>query len=90
MKDNVRERIAIIAKNSIKYIDIIIDEWNNGNSVVLLDYNIPLVTIEKMLDEANVKKCYIEKGLLNSCVINSNKINYINFDLQNNAVCGSE
>lgn len=87
MKDNVRERIAIIAKNSIKYIDIIIDEWNNGNSVVLLDYNIPLVTIERMLDEANVKKCYIEKGLLNSCVINSNKINYINFDLQNNDVC---
>lgn len=48
MKDNVRERIAIIAKNSIKYIDIIIDEWNNGNSVVLLDYNIPLVTIDNI------------------------------------------
>ncbi|MDD2492317.1 MAG: class I adenylate-forming enzyme family protein [Bacilli bacterium] len=85
MKKNSQSRIAIIAKNSIKYIELIIDEWNKGNCIVLLDYNIPYSTIQTMLDEANVNICYVENGLF----INKNnfkKIKYIYFDVQSKNV----
>lgn len=85
MKNKVQERIAILAKNSIKYIEIIIDEWNKGNCVVLLDYNIPYATIQTMLDEAKVNICYVENGLFDDESNYVSKIKYIYFDsLSNN------
>lgn len=34
-------RVALIGDNSPEYVSLILDIWNTGNSVVLLDKNIP-------------------------------------------------
>lgn len=54
-------RVALIGENSIEYINILLDIWNNGNCAVLLDYRIPSATAVEMMVEAQVKECYIER-----------------------------
>ena len=57
----MNRRIAIISDNSIEYVKKIIEIWNNGDSVVLMDWRIPFPTIIKNIKLANAKFCYIEK-----------------------------
>ena len=56
-------RVALIGENSVGYINVLIDIWNNGDCAILLDWKIPYLTIIEMMREANVSKCYIEKTL---------------------------
>lgn len=54
-------RTALIGENSVEYVNALIDIWNNSDCAVLLDWRIPFPTIIKMMKEANVNKCYIER-----------------------------
>lgn len=56
------ERIALMGKNSIEYISLLIDIWNNGNCAALLNWRIPALSAIEMMKEARVHKCYIEKN----------------------------
>ena len=55
------KRIAIIAENSIKYIEIIIDAWNMGNTVVLIDFKIPAQSCLELMGKACVQKVYTDR-----------------------------
>lgn len=57
------DRIALIGENSIEYISILLEIWNEGNSAVLLDWRLPFQTAVEMMNEAEVHKCFIEKNL---------------------------
>ena len=59
------ERIAIIGENSLSYIRILLDIWNEGNSAVLIDYMTPEDVCLKLMTEAEVKKCYIDDKIIN-------------------------
>lgn len=58
-------RIALIGENSIEYVSILLDIWNQGDCAVLLDWNIPFQTALDMMKDADVHTCYIEKKYLN-------------------------
>lgn len=58
------ERVAIIGENSVEYVREILQIWNLGNCAVLIDFRIPIYTARKMMQEANVHKCYLQKSLL--------------------------
>lgn len=57
-------RIAIVAGNSVHYIEILLDIWNHGDSAVLIDRNIPTDTLMHLLLEAQVEACYIDENIL--------------------------
>ena len=57
-------RVALIGENSIKYIEKLLDIWNGGDCAVLLDWRIPFETAVKMMREADVARCYVERRLL--------------------------
>ena len=59
-------RIGLVGDNSIGMIEQVINIWNNGDCVVLVDWRIPYNSIIEMLESVNVKKCYIEKKILDS------------------------
>ena len=63
-------RIALIGENSVEYVNILLEIWNCGDCAVLLDWRIPLTTSFKMMREADVSICYIEKKLLEQTEIN--------------------
>ncbi len=56
-------RVAIVGDNSVSYIDILLDVWNQGDSAVLIDSHIPTKAMIDLLIEAQVKVCYIDKNL---------------------------
>ncbi len=57
------ERIGIIMDNSIEMVECIIEIWNSGNSVVIIDFRTPLQQIIKTMKEIDVKKCYVDTAL---------------------------
>ena len=79
-------RCALIGENSIGYINTLIDIWNNGDCAVLLDWRIPFSTAVEMMIEADVRTCFIEKGLF-SKVENEipNSIDFITYEKQNSS-----
>lgn len=79
-------RVALIGENSIGYIRKLIEIWNHGDCAVLLDWNVPVLTMIKMMRQANVQECYIEKGLFESfrCV-KTYDIHFIVFDRECNS-----
>lgn len=66
MKELTLKRIAIMGENSIELIEKIIEIWNDGDSVVLIDSKLPVNVICDLLIEANVAICYVEKDLYQS------------------------
>lgn len=55
-------RVALIGENSVEYVNVLLDIWNNGDCAVLLDWRIPFATAVKMMVEAGVTRCCIENG----------------------------
>lgn len=55
-------RIAIIAENSLEYINKIIDIWNSGNCAVLIDWRVPCNTSINMMEECDVEECFIDEN----------------------------
>lgn len=49
-------RIALIGQNSVEYVDKLLTIWNDGDSAVLIDWQIPIETAVRMMNEAAVKK----------------------------------
>ena len=56
-------RIALIGKNSVNYLSLLIDIWNNGNCAVLIDWQTPFYTAMEMMREARVRLCYVQDDL---------------------------
>lgn len=59
----MNSRIGLIGQNSIECIDLILKIWNNGDSVALIDWRTPFDTVLRLLDEAHITRCYIEKSI---------------------------
>lgn len=53
-------RIALIGENSIEYVEKMLDVWNEGGCVVLIDCQIPPKVVADMILETRVGKCYVE------------------------------
>lgn len=74
-------RVALIGDNSIQYISFIVDIWNSGDCVVLIDKNTPQQVAIDMMMEAEVTKCIIDQKVINNWEIDtSNSIYYEIFD----------
>lgn len=58
-------RIALIGENSVDYVNILLDIWNNGDCAVLLNPNTPLRSALQMMEDAGVTQCYIEEEIYN-------------------------
>lgn len=79
-------RVALIGENSIEYISALLDIWNDGNCAVLLDWRIPFETATRMMREADVSRCYIEKNILEKLETNLPKtIEFICYGRSGNA-----
>lgn len=59
----MKKRVGIIGLNSLKYVSILLDLWNNGICAVLLDWRMPSLAAYVLLKEANVSLCYIDDEL---------------------------
>lgn len=55
-------RIGLIGENSIQYVEQLLDIWNEGNSVVLIDVQMPDKAAIKLLKEAGTDRCFIEES----------------------------
>jgi len=74
-------RVALIGENSVEYVNALLDIWNNGDCAVLIDWRIPFQTAIKMMNEAKVHTCYIEKKLLDKMPVSlSESITFIPFE----------
>lgn len=62
-------RIALIGENSIEFVSMLIDIWNHEDCAVIIDWRIPLETACKMMQEAEVVKCYIESRLVATNIV---------------------
>lgn len=85
MRGKSVSRVALIGENSIGYVNVLIDIWNNGDCAVLIDWRIPFITAASMMEDAKVCKCFIEKSLFE----NNKKhlplgIEFKTFDKENN------
>lgn len=79
-------RVGLIGENSIEYIDVLLDIWNSGDCAVLIDWQIPYQTVCKMMIEAKVEKCHIEKKIFEKITedVHTN-IEFIAFDKKSNS-----
>ena len=57
---NIMMRVALIGENSIEYVNMLLDIWNNGDCAVLLDWRIPFEAAYQMMLEAGVTRCFME------------------------------
>lgn len=72
-------RVALIGENSVEYINILLDIWNNDDCAVLIDWRIPFATAVEMMLEAYVETCYIETGKYDVSAYQG-KINFTTYD----------
>ena len=73
-------RVGLIGDNSVEYIKKLINIWNNGDCVVIIDWRIPHNIAKQMLLEAGVTKCYIDKRLFGNIDIMIDDLTYYLFD----------
>ena len=79
---NIMMRVALIGENSIEYVNMLLDIWNNGDCAVLLDWRIPFEAAYQMMLEAGVTRCFMEARLLNKVSIPDNsKVSFSCFDI---------
>lgn len=77
-------RIALIGKNSVNYISLLIDIWNNGDCAVLIDWQTPFHTAMEMMNEAGVRLCYLQDDLWGTCMLDDHsEIDIIRFSVDN-------
>ncbi|MGI6664615.1 MAG: class I adenylate-forming enzyme family protein [Christensenellaceae bacterium] len=73
-------RVGLIGENSIQFIEKMIEVWNGGGCVVLLDWRMPTASRNQRLQEAGVTKCYIEKRFYQEANDVEKKIEFIPFE----------
>lgn len=77
-------RIALIGKNSVNYISILLDIWNNGDCAVLIDWQTPFHTAVEMMCEAGVSLCYLQDDLwVNDILDEFSEIEIMRFSTDN-------
>lgn len=59
-------RVGLIGYNSVEFVSLLLDIWNNGDCAVIIDPQAPVKSVARSLKEANVSDCYIQKGLNNN------------------------
>lgn len=59
-------RIGLIGKNSVEYVQNLIDIWNEGNCAVLIDSRLPITEIVEQLVYVSVRKVVISKNIFDS------------------------
>lgn len=82
-------RIALIGENSIEFINILLNIWNDGDCAVLIDWRIPSFSATKMMFEAGVTQCYIDKTInydIDINILSSHGIKHIFFNKESNNV----
>ena len=55
------KRIAIIADNSLNYLEKILELWNTGYVPALIDFRIPIQGCIALIDQAEIKAIYTDK-----------------------------
>lgn len=78
-------RVALIGENSIGYVNTLIDIWNNGDCAVLLDWRIPFPTLIRMMSEADVHVCFMEKSLFDKIEYPVDSVDFISFEKENSS-----
>lgn len=73
-------RVALFGDNSIEYVNILIDIWNNGDCAVLIDSRIPFFSATRLMKEANVNICYIDEKIWKNNCENDGEIKFILFN----------
>ena len=74
-------RIAIIAENSVEYVEKILSIWECGNCAVLIDWRIPIQRAIEMMNEAEVTLCYVDRELNSDDIaLAGEKIKFVVFE----------
>lgn len=77
-------RVGLIGENSTKYVSILLDIWNNGDCAVLIDWRIPFRVAAEMMEEANVRRCFVDVQYYEKLPIDLHtSIEYIPFERRN-------
>lgn len=61
-------RIGIVLDNSCKCVEIILNIWNQGDSVAFADWRVPYKKIIESLAYCDVKECYVSEEIYNKWV----------------------
>ncbi len=61
-------RVALIGENSIEFISELLDIWNDGNCAVLIDWQIPVSEMMRLIAEANIEQCVVDVKFYNSFI----------------------
>ena len=71
------QRIGIIGENSVEYVKKILECWEQNNSVVLMDWRVPLDKAIEIMREIGVSKIYVEDVFIKN--VQDNNILYVPF-----------
>lgn len=55
--------VALIGKNSIEYVNILLNIWNKEDCAVLIDWQMPNNKVNGILDYLNIKDCYVDSSI---------------------------
>ena len=77
-------RVALIGENSIEYVEMLINIWNNEQCAVLIDYRIPSQAAISMMCEAGVERCYIQNKFLPLFLEMQSNIIFVTFESNTN------
>lgn len=72
-------RVALIGTNSIGYIHTLINIWNSGHCVVMIDYQTPFYAAIQMMKEADVQTCYLQEDLWSECISAYTEIEFVRY-----------
>lgn len=61
------QRVGLIMDNSVSLVRLILEIWENGNSVVLIDWRIPAKSAMILLEKSGVTSCYIDSKTFERC-----------------------
>lgn len=72
-------RVALIGTNSTGYIHALINIWNSGHCVVLIDYQTPFYAAIQMMREADVQICYLQEDLWSEYISAYTEIEFVRY-----------
>lgn len=72
-------RAALIGTNSIGYIRALIQMWNSGHCVVLIDYRTPFDSAIQMMRESKVQTCYLQEDLWREYIDTCTEMEFVRY-----------
>lgn len=67
--------IGLLGYNSVEYVEVLIDIWNNGDCAVLLDCSLPYNSLVNTINECHLEICYIDENYFKK--LNIKEIDYV-------------